>query len=155
MECQAASGPRRLSRACGRICGARAKNAAALVDVVCDAAGVEAVVVEDEAGVWVPAVGKERSLWKIHLQRRGTGARGMLSLTEYWLGLGQQAAARASRTCRYRAHRLRKDVRVRSGSSRASAACGSLASSSFSAMWHERITPCRGRQAPERHIGRG
>jgi hypothetical protein len=35
----------------GRICEARAESTAVLVDVACDAAGVEAVAVEDEAAV--------------------------------------------------------------------------------------------------------
>ena len=49
-----------------------------------------------------------------------------------------RAAALAPRTCRYRAHSLRLDVHACRASSRASAACRSLASSPFRATWHNR-----------------
>jgi hypothetical protein len=52
----------------GAICGAGAENAAVLGDVVCDAGEVD-VAVEEEVvennGVDVPAVGEERSQWRI------------------------------------------------------------------------------------------
>jgi hypothetical protein len=53
----------------GEICGAGTESAAVLGDVVCDVGEVDVVAAEEEAvenlGVGVPAVGEERSQWRI------------------------------------------------------------------------------------------
>ena len=52
----------------GGICGAGAESAAVLGDVVCDAGEVDVIAAEEEdenIGVGVPAVGEERSQWRM------------------------------------------------------------------------------------------
>ena len=52
----------------GGICGAGAESAAVLGDVVCDAGEVDVVAAKEEdenIGVGVPAVGEERSQWRM------------------------------------------------------------------------------------------
>ena len=52
----------------GGICGAGAESAAMLGDVVCDTGDVDVVAaeeVDENIGVGVPAVGEERSQWRM------------------------------------------------------------------------------------------
>ena len=96
------------------ICEAGAESTAVLADVACDAAEVEVVGVEDDAGVSVPAVGRERSQWGIAPPKPPETR---IGCTGYALAHRIPAQARAATLAPwmgwYRAHRLRLDVCAR------------------------------------------
>ena len=101
----------------------RDESAAALADVTLDAAEVEGVAEEDNAGVGVLAVWEERSQRGIapseppKTRIGGTGhvlARRIPAQAR----ARARAATLAPRVCRYRAHRLLLEVRARIASSR-------------------------------------
>ena len=79
-----------------------------LADVTSDAAKIEAVAVENEAGVGGPAVGEVpeyRTFGAAGDENRVHGYR-TLSLAEFQPGSGTSSRCKKTRTCRHRAHRL-------------------------------------------------
>ena len=134
------------------ICEAGTESTAVLADVTCDAAEVEVIGVEDDAGVGVPAVGKERPQWEIAPPKPPETRIGCTGYAlPHRIPARARAATLAPRMRWYRAHRLHLDVCARTASTREPAACHGLASIWFWAMW---VTSCRRRRAPGRHVGR-
>ena len=99
----------------------RDESAAALADVTFDAAEVEGVAEEDNAGVGVLAVWEERSQRGIapsEPPKTRIGGTGHVLARRIPARARARAATLAPRVCRYRAHRLLLEVRARIASSR-------------------------------------
>ena len=90
------------------VCRPRAESATVLADVTSDAAKIEVVPVEDEAGVGGPAVGEVpeyRTSGAAGDENRVHGYR-TLSLAEFQPGSGTSSRCKKTRTYWHRAHRL-------------------------------------------------